>query len=437
MHKNYKKAFTLVELIVVITILAILWTIAFISLQWYSKDTRNSVRLSDMSNINKMLWIKIVTAWKVPVPDNYVEITASGTVLNYQGEAWENVLPVLWISNGWKDPKDETYYTYSTNTNLTKYQLLGFMEWDPIASVVSESFAVSDLSDRAVKVYWDELWIILNWTTNIPVTQTVDVLNTTENYKTTFSEETIVEWTWSELFTHFYNRNDVLLSDKELAKEDDSLVLYMDMETLTWGLLKDFSQYWNNWTLSWGMVYADSLVDWLVGKWLNFTWWFISLWDKESTKISDEITMIVLINMKQWIVADNLSVIWKYGSANPGDLWYNINIIHNYSANYWTVSCWWLCGWSSSLTNLKDGDYYLISMTSDWINWKTFINWNLVRSNYNQATRYIVEQSSTTELRIWSVVRWWTNFHWIIDEVRIYNRALSDNEVQALYNSTK
>ena len=36
LHK--KRAFTLVELVVVITILAILGTIAFISLQWYSKD---------------------------------------------------------------------------------------------------------------------------------------------------------------------------------------------------------------------------------------------------------------------------------------------------------------------------------------------------------------------------------------------------------------
>jgi len=32
------KAFTLVELIVLITILGILWTIAFISLQWYSSQ---------------------------------------------------------------------------------------------------------------------------------------------------------------------------------------------------------------------------------------------------------------------------------------------------------------------------------------------------------------------------------------------------------------
>ncbi len=49
------KAFTLVELIVVITILAILWTIAFIAMESYSKSSRNSVRISDMSKIKSSL----------------------------------------------------------------------------------------------------------------------------------------------------------------------------------------------------------------------------------------------------------------------------------------------------------------------------------------------------------------------------------------------
>ena len=51
--KYYFPAFTLVELIVVITILAILWTVAFISFQWYTKDTRETVRISDIQNIKK------------------------------------------------------------------------------------------------------------------------------------------------------------------------------------------------------------------------------------------------------------------------------------------------------------------------------------------------------------------------------------------------
>ena len=49
--KFSKKAFTLVELIVVITILAILGTIAFISLQGYSQEASNSKVVSDIRTL--------------------------------------------------------------------------------------------------------------------------------------------------------------------------------------------------------------------------------------------------------------------------------------------------------------------------------------------------------------------------------------------------
>ena len=55
--RNTRKAFTLVELIVVITILAILGTIAFISLQGYSADARNSKRSSDLGELVKTVSI--------------------------------------------------------------------------------------------------------------------------------------------------------------------------------------------------------------------------------------------------------------------------------------------------------------------------------------------------------------------------------------------
>jgi len=57
--KKVQKGFTLVELIVVITILAILGTIAFISLQGYSQDARDSKVTSDTRSIASVIETKL------------------------------------------------------------------------------------------------------------------------------------------------------------------------------------------------------------------------------------------------------------------------------------------------------------------------------------------------------------------------------------------
>ena len=58
--KSTKKAFTLVELIVVITILAILGTIAFISLGSYTGDARNAKRTDGISKIASSMESSII-----------------------------------------------------------------------------------------------------------------------------------------------------------------------------------------------------------------------------------------------------------------------------------------------------------------------------------------------------------------------------------------
>jgi len=52
---NSKSWFTLVELIVIITILAILGTIWFLSIQNYTVYARDVARLSDLNNIKSVM----------------------------------------------------------------------------------------------------------------------------------------------------------------------------------------------------------------------------------------------------------------------------------------------------------------------------------------------------------------------------------------------
>jgi|SaaInlStandDraft_4_1057021.scaffolds.fasta_scaffold15598_1 prepilin-type N-terminal cleavage/methylation domain-containing protein len=129
--KIQKQAFTLVELIVVITILAILWTIAFISLQWYSTQARDSTRLSDISTMKTSLELFHLWAWKYPVPTDWVAITYSWWTVWTQWTFWASVfVNVDKLDKIPTDPLTDKKYTYSVTTN--EYELAWMLEWDPL-----------------------------------------------------------------------------------------------------------------------------------------------------------------------------------------------------------------------------------------------------------------------------------------------------------------
>ena len=135
--KYNKSAFTLVELIVVITILAILWTIAFIALQWYSKTARDSARISDMSRIKSSLELFSVETGKYPEPTDFTAITYSGTLSAWdQWEFWEQTFRnVNRLDKIPVDPVTDKQYTYSTTQNRKEYQVAGILETQDLVLV--------------------------------------------------------------------------------------------------------------------------------------------------------------------------------------------------------------------------------------------------------------------------------------------------------------
>ena len=106
--RNTKNAFTLVELIVVITILAILGTIAFISLQGYSADARNSKRTSDIGNIQSAISLKAVEG--VPLLSFVSDSTSS----------------LSWVALAGSTSADATKY----NAGIPSYTVLNVVEKD-------------------------------------------------------------------------------------------------------------------------------------------------------------------------------------------------------------------------------------------------------------------------------------------------------------------
>lgn len=97
MTKSYH-GFTFVELIVVITILVILGTIGFMSMQGFAGSARDSARIENLGNLHKGLSLFNITSGVYPMPEGPVTITASGTDIGYQGFAKDQVAGIAKLS---------------------------------------------------------------------------------------------------------------------------------------------------------------------------------------------------------------------------------------------------------------------------------------------------------------------------------------------------
>ncbi|MDD2907394.1 MAG: type II secretion system protein [Candidatus Gracilibacteria bacterium] len=144
--KKSNKAFTLVELIVVITILAILGTIAFINLQGYSISARDGKRVSDINNIMKKIGIEIAKGTSISTLINTTKtntgltIDGNNTSTSIQGTA--SFLNLKEDGNNFKDPVTKGDYVFSYSVGGTGTGAYKFIQ----ASTVNE-----ELSQAVVK----------------------------------------------------------------------------------------------------------------------------------------------------------------------------------------------------------------------------------------------------------------------------------------------
>ncbi len=119
--------FTLVELIVTLVIIAILATIAFISLWEYPVKARDSVRKTDLKNIEKVLKIYQVRKWKLPTPDNIKATSSMTWWTEWEFGTWVQ-LAVQSMSELPKDPVTWKNYTYLVKDDWTLFKVVANLE---------------------------------------------------------------------------------------------------------------------------------------------------------------------------------------------------------------------------------------------------------------------------------------------------------------------
>jgi prepilin-type N-terminal cleavage/methylation domain-containing protein len=200
-------AFTLVELIVVITILAILSTIWFVAYNSYLTWARDTNRVSSLAAIYD--WVEIYrTNNDIPLPENSVEIRANWTVIAYQGYMWKNNLETIQYSKWWIDPKDDIYYSYLVTSNLKEFQLMAYLEDSANEQTVYKKWLLNKINavnykSRYPTVYWKKLWILTESWTNSPIQEVstvktawfIDIVTTTWSYIANYTDKTSLSWT--------------------------------------------------------------------------------------------------------------------------------------------------------------------------------------------------------------------------------------------------
>lgn len=246
--------FTLVELIVVTTILSILGTIGFISYNWYLLWVRDSNRTTQLREIADGLEI-YHTKNALPLPSLSVNIFANGNQIATQWYMGKEQLDLIDYTKWWVDPKDGGYYSYYLTSDRKYFQLLWFLEdsTDQMGIIIPQTYA-ADYSNRAPVVIGKKLWILTEATSHIPVQQLslswgLDIATTSHDYTAWFTDKLSLTGTWITLINSLPQQNCRRLRDTGQASKGSGI--YSINPTWTWQINAycDMESEWWPWTL--------------------------------------------------------------------------------------------------------------------------------------------------------------------------------------------
>lgn len=316
---------------------------------------------------------------------------------------------------------------------------------------------------RAENIWWNALYNLVNWivVTRVWWTNTTDNLwikKAISNPNYTWASLTYTTWytfenSWSGwslvttpawLSATWINRTtklrDIFLFSRTLSIDERNLLENLcnseypyptpsyDLPNLRDWLVLDLNEWWqdlsrngNNGFLvnlapaKWlkqlrakGLSYNgnDAYID---NIWMNN----ITLWNSDKT---------IALWIKPWYTADR--VIYNlWNTWTNTQLWLSLHTTNEIKA--------YISGWPNILSWIIATKIHHIVLSKNWNEYKLYIDWIL-----RNTTTYANLNITWTQHQVWAL--WKTNYwSWWIFNPRVRNKALSGNEIQALYYSQK
>jgi prepilin-type N-terminal cleavage/methylation domain-containing protein len=406
----HKSAFTLIELLVVIAIIAVLSVVVILSLNPAEllRQSRDSGRISDMDTINKALGLTQVDGLPLGTANVvYVSIpdpTATSTAGNQcQGLG----LPTLPATYTYQCPASST--VQSTNgkgwvpVNFTQMSIgspLGKLPIDPV-------------NNTTTRLYY-------TYTTNGSLWELTAVMESLK-FKATGSND-------GGTLASVYEKG-TELGLEPLDYGDTSLVGLWTFDEGSGTVAYDYSG--NNATGSWQGTLGSQWTTGKVGSGagnFNGSNQFVNIGNSSNIEPANSITVSAWVNPSSFTPLSaavssitNGYILGYFSAAGSPNIY-----IWNSGTSNWSAA-------GSSITLSTNAWQYLVG-TFDGRYLRIFINGTQTGVTDLGASGNTIGYNSNTTY----IGRYGNNyFPGLIDDVRIYNRALSAAEIQALYNAEK
>lgn len=437
-------------------ILAILWTIAFISISWYGSQARDSIRVSDLSRMKISLELFQLDSSKFPFVSNWEDILYSGSIVWNQGTFWESVFKnISRIDKIPIDPLTWKEYTYSTTSNRYEYQLWWIVEWNELVLNNNKSIANSSSNTTATAyIIWNYNWHFLktlSWTlcnvlalpsiiTNDTTINDLDILlndrklvyfwykNLPSSFKTSkFKHDWWFEFIPNNKISYTDDKSCVWLHDRAFSLPRVMLLKWLQ-ESYSWTILKNDSIISNLISLDIDLLdpskevlaYASTYTD-------NYFKYKNSDESETKQKIVNSSCKTILeswYSTWDWIYSIDIDWIWwevpfnVYCDMTTDWWWWTLLFrwINPSSAFKASEVCWLTSNFKSSTNDINNYPVFKSGIANFWTEC-LYINNNTTWNNTFWWVRWNKWAHENSPLNVWfqgfSSVKWTSHTFWM------------------------